>query len=546
MGTLATRRRTASRLAAAAAVSLIVVSCGAAPGSGDGQAREASDADIASLTVAVTAAPRSLDPAGSWDSNSIYVLAELLDPLAKIGPDGTVEPWLATSWETPDPRTYVFTIRDDVTFWDGSPLTAEDVAFSLGRHTDPDVASELAATFQYVDTVTETGPHEVTVTLTQPDPQFLYAVSAGGLVLQKKHAEASGDDLGGPQAMVMGSGPYRVVDYSSSTGATLERNDDYWGEAPAARTLEFTQIADPETRRLAMQSGDVDLTFSVPMDGVRQWETLPGVTVDFFDTPIIGYLVLDTSQEPFDDVHVRRALAHALDREAIVDSLFRGHARPAESMVDPLSWPTLAEKTGTDVERLYDELPTYEFDLDKARAELAKSDHADGFTITAKYPASLPMLGNIVQVLAANLEKIGITLTASEVQYQEFLGGIMNNGYLGLTPFQMGAESPDPGTALRGLLGAERAKPGSGGFNHAKYVPAELEDAVSANLTGTPEERADAIDTLMTALAEDVPYVPIYFAQYAVALSEDYVYTGELSYWSLFFTEWATAIKAAR
>lgn len=537
-----------SRVYAAAAVTLVaaavLASCGSGQGSSgtagpnDATERPTSDANVASLTVGVAAAPRSLDPAHSFDSMSMLVTAELFDTLVDVTAGNEVQPRLAESWESPDPLTHVFSLRDDAAFWDGSPVTADDVAFSLSRHLDPDVASEFATVFQSVETVDATDEREVTVTLRQADPEILAKLAMAGFVIQKKHAEASGDALGGPEELIVGSGPYEVTDYSSATGATLERHDGYWDEAPAVEQLTYTVIGDQETLRLAMESGEVDLTFLYPIDSSLQWDGLSGVELTYFDSPAVTTLALDMSAPPLDDVHVRRAIAHAVDRDAIIESLLDGRARPAHSMADPMLWEGLAAETGADVEGIYADLPRYEYDLDAARAELAQSAHPDGVEIEVNYPATTPALGRVAQVLKQSLAEVGVTLNLNEMQQQEYLGAIYGGEPAGMVPVQLGAISPDPNTLLGFLVDQTP-------FNIAKYAPQGVDDALAANRTGSPDERVDALTTLITTMAEDAPYVPLYYAQGALATSSEVVFAGEGSYWELIFSEWASKIKAA-
>ena len=145
---------------------------------------------------------------------------------------------------------------------------------------DPDNASQLAAFFASVESVEATADNEVTVTLSQPDAQFQYSMAhMSGFIMNQAQLESAGETFGTPDVLPLGTGPYELVEFVPDDHVTLERYEDYWGEPGAAQRIVIRQIPDSQTRLLAMQSGEIDGTFDVPISEVDQWDGLDGVTV---------------------------------------------------------------------------------------------------------------------------------------------------------------------------------------------------------------------------------------------------------------------------
>lgn len=525
--------------AAAVASALALTGCNGSAGADTGS-RTASDAQIPSLSWGLTSGPRSLDPAHAFDGASAAVNVELLEPLVGIDPRGKLESRLAASWSAPDPTTLVYDLRPGVTFWDGHPVTPADVVFSIEHHLDPATASQLAGYYSHIKSVTASGPMQVTITLKAPDPALRYTI-AYALIMEKDYALAHAGHLGDPTGLIMGTGPFRVDSFSSATGATLIRNDHYWAAEPKVQRLQFKVITDPETLRLALQSGDVAGTFQVPMESARAWDKLSNVAVQYVDDPTSVILSLNTTQAPFSDVHVRRALAYALDRKGIVQSLFNGHSRTANSVIDPDLWTNL--EPADKVQSLNSSLPQLGFDLGKAKAELARSSVPGGFSVTVDYPDARSYLGQILQTLAQNAKQLGIDITVKQVTSDQWLADLFGHKGSPMQIVPLGADYPDAAALPMVILGRAAAKPN--GENFAEYTPANLEDPLATLRTGNTDERAAAMEQISKQLSEDLPYIPVLFKDSTLALDTKYVYDGTYSHWTNFTEEWAGHLRAA-
>ena len=259
-------------------------------------------------------------------------------PLA-FGDDLSLIPAVADPGSRPIDTTYKYTMRDGVTFGDGSPLTPDDVVASFQFHMKPKSGSQLAAFFSSVDSVEATGANEVTVKLKAPNVQFQYTPAhMAGFIFKKSQLEEFPEDIGTPDALPLGTGPYKLVEFSPADRVVLEARDDYWGPKPVVKRIVFSSIPDRQTRLLAMQNGDIDGTFDLAISDIDQWKSLGNV--DVITAPSLGVfmLTMDQSAPPFDDIHVRKAVAYAIDRDGLVQALLKGNGEPATALNPPEMW----------------------------------------------------------------------------------------------------------------------------------------------------------------------------------------------------------------
>ncbi|MFI6505397.1 ABC transporter substrate-binding protein [Nonomuraea typhae] len=483
-----------------------------------------------SLIWATDSPPNSLDIAHGFNGSSTLIQSAVLDTMLALDDRGAPAPRLAAEWTQPDPATYLFTLRKGVRFSDGTPLTAEDAAFSLRRHLDPKVASQAAGYFTTVEKVEAVGEGQVKVTLKRPNPAFLAMAAVAWQVTPRKLAEKHPQDLGSPEVGTTGTGPFKVAKFSLTSGVVLERNPSYWGSKPALRRVEFKTIADPETLRLAVRSGEVDATNGLTARDARKWTGLPGVKTIFFPGNNIAYLSLAVESGPLADLHVRRAIAHAVNRRAVADLMTSGHGAPAAAM---LPSPQLAALYGDNLPAL----PGYPYDVAAAKAELAKSAYPGGFELTARYAGSGDT-GIVMQAVAADLAKIGIKLTLEPNPADQYRARMMEHERLTIHFVNLLYGSPDPLEVLPDMVSRAAAEPQ--GFNFAGYGSAATDKRLDALASATGQARTAEVTALLSEIAEQVPYIPLFYTDNVIALSEKF--TGAFSTWS---DAYFTAIRPA-
>jgi peptide/nickel transport system substrate-binding protein len=520
------RRRHLFLLAALLSFSLVAAACSSDDGDGDGGG---AGGDIEEVTWALPDLPDVLLVPHDWTTYSGAIMSLVEEGSLAFGDDLSLQPALAESWEAVDPLTYVFTLRSGVTFHDGSPLTAEDIVFSIEWNMDPDNASQLAAFFASVDTVEATADNEVTVTLTKPDAQFQYSMAhMSGFVMQQEQLESAGETFGTPDVLPLGTGPYRLVEFVPDDHVTLERYDDYWGEQGPAQRIVIRSIPDSQTRLLAMQNGDIDGTFDVPISEVDQWEGLDGVTVITAPSNGVYQLILDQETPPFDDIHVRKAIAYAVDREGIVQAVLNGKGAAALAINPPGIWGGVLDEAS--VTSFYETLPTYAFDLDAARDELAQSSVPDGFEFSVPVPNTDPVAINSFLAISETLGQIGITMNVQQVDPGEWLDVYFAHEDLGAQFMAYFPDYADP--ANYPYLFYYGGNAVANGLNGSNYRNAEVDALIEQSLESTDNaERADALQQVITQANEDVATVPIHWPDSAMAISSDLRLDGYSAFW---------------
>jgi peptide/nickel transport system substrate-binding protein len=212
--------------------------------------------------------PASLDPIKSWSYPENTILANLCESVVHLTPELRLEPGLASRIDTSDPTRVVLTVRDGVTFWDGSPMTAEDVAFSLHRNLRPDLGGYFALFWRNVAAVAATGPSQVTVTLKQPDVLFWKMLAtASGAVSKKAFVERQGKAYGTPKGGLMCTGPFELERWTPGRSVMLTRRDGYWNPQlrPKAGRVELRAVPDQAALTNALVTGEIDGTFQTPL-----------------------------------------------------------------------------------------------------------------------------------------------------------------------------------------------------------------------------------------------------------------------------------------
>lgn len=283
--------------------------------------------------------PPSLDPLKSYGIPENTVLSNVCDALLRTGPNLKLQPGLASSWTHPTPTTWVFKIRQGVRFWDGTPLTAQDVVYSLDRQLNPKLGTFYTAWVADIKSVTQTGADEVTLTTKIPDVIVAQMMASGlGTVIEKRYAEAKGTAYGTPAGGIMCTGPFELKSWQPGQQIVLTRNPSYWDPTlePKVQTLIFKFVTDATTLTDALASGAIDGTYEVPVQGISQLKEVGhvyyGLSTNQGILQPIQATGLDTNEK------IREALSLAIDREGIAKTIFQGLAVPELAAVPPDSF----------------------------------------------------------------------------------------------------------------------------------------------------------------------------------------------------------------
>jgi peptide/nickel transport system substrate-binding protein len=452
-------------------------------------------------------------------------------------------PNVAEDFEQLDPVTWRLRVRSGVTYWDGTELTPEDVAFSMQLHADPKNESALLRIWSNARSI-EVDGNDVVVTLKEPRIGFTSDLTLTG-VIQKQFWQEAGREIGKPQTLNLGTGPYEITEFTPAQRIAYERYEDYWGEKPSIRSMVLTFLEDPNAELASVRAGETTGNFNIPPGNAAQYEGLDSVEVYSTQDPSLVTVFFNPNLPPFDDVHVRRAVAHSIDKEGIIQSIYDGNGTVAQTMVAS----TLMEQVMApeQVEQLYSDLEI-PFDLEAARSELAESKMPDGFEAEVVTPTAEPDLRDLAQALASSLSEIGITLTAKEIptpQYDEtiFFGdektqpiGIVNFGVFSLTPWDQPIAMLSP-----------RNIPPSGYQNLAAFDSPELgrlfDELERLSPKDDQERIGEILGEVLTVNSEQAIYASVLFGDEVLALDNAYNYVDWAPGWLL--GPWYKQIEAA-
>lgn len=414
-------RRTLAMVAAGVGAALVLAGCtGPEPDTDTDVSWEltattdAPSGDLDSYTWVSYAEPFSLDYAYAFDYADNQVLANVCESLLRLNPDYTLTPGLAESFEHPTPETWVYTIRDGVTFHDGTPLTAADVVASMNRHLDPAVGSSWYSVYQNVVSIEQTGDRQVTVTESLPDSQFNLAMGgSAGVIESAAMLEASGADYGNSTGGVNCTGPFSLAEWKSGESITLQRYDDYWDDELRAKSgeVEFIFMNDSTARVNALKSGEVDGGWMIPMDAVAQLESSGVGDVHFGMSTAVSSLIVSNLDGPLGDLRVRKALLMALDRQGIVDAAAKGYGDVTNALTTESVWVGASDSA---LESAFGGLEEYPYDLEEAK-RLVEEAGAVGEEITYATAPIGSDFNIIAQATAAAAESIGLKATIETV-----------------------------------------------------------------------------------------------------------------------------------
>jgi peptide/nickel transport system substrate-binding protein len=500
----------------AAAIGALLAACLAACSGAGSSSSSAASASIPQLRVGLAYSISTLNEDKDINAPSIDVLS--LETLMRFGPQGNAEPYLATSVSRPDPVTYVYHLRHGVAFWDGSELTADDVAYSLNY--DRSAGSQLAFSFASVKSITASGKYSVVVTLTHPDASWQYTpAEATAPVFEKKFFLAHQGTFGQPGALLMGTGPWQVDSFDPTKGAELSANPHWWGGKVPVQRVSFTFFANATSEALAFRANEIDLAPDVTAP--QSFAATSGAKLLNTTSCNIAFFGMNTQTPPWNDVHVRRAVAYALNRQNII-AAHGGYATPLYTLIPPQLLGTIASKA--QISSLLGSLPLYPYSPAMAKQELAKSAYPHGFSATlleVNNPANL----NEDQVVAAELQAIGIRAQIKVLPAAPW--DAVESGPAGkraTTETGAGCFNPDP-SAYYDVLGSQNTKVGS--WNVADYAPPEVDNLMAAGLAASePAKRFPIYSQLLQKLQADVPYVGLYVSDASIALSSKFTEPG--------------------
>lgn len=485
-------------------------------------ALNAAQASAETLTFAHQADVQGLDPQALNETFTLGFLGNIYEGLTAYDGEMRVQPALATSWALTSPTTWKLTLRQGVAFHNGNPFTADDVIFTWRRALTE--GSDQKGRARLIENIEKVSDHEIIITTAGPVPTLMNDL-VFFYIMDQEWAEANGateatsvadsNSANYANLNVNGTGPFTVKERQSGVRTVLERFDGYWNGVPGNVTeAVFTPIQEDPTRVAALLSGKVHLAYPVPLQDWERINKAEAIRVIANPEARTVYLGMDqsrpvlqrsdvTTANPFADVRVRAAFAHAINVPAITGRIMRGAASPAGLMVAPQVIgfdPALNEP--------------YAHDPEKARALLAEAGYPDGFALQMDCPNDRYVNDEVIcQAIVGMLARVGVKVDLLAQTKSKYFAKILAAGGYD-TSFYLLAWTPssmDAYEVLNLLMACRDVEGTTGPFNLGGYCNPEVDALASQVAVETdPERRQALISRAFEIVKADVGYIPLH------------------------------------
>ncbi len=446
------------------------------------------------VTMVIESSPTSLDPRIGVDAQSEHIFPLIFDSLVHKNAQFNLEPWLATSWETPDPLTYRFHLRTDVHFHNGQALTSADVKYTLDSMRNGTVITAKAASLAQITRIDTPDAATVVFHLKQPDAALLWNLSDGAIGIIPA---GSGRDFA---FHPVGSGPFRFVSQSQDDEVVLERNDHSWQPLPAIARIRFAVVPDAITRALELEKGSADVCINcMTADMVDALSKRPNLQVVSGPGTNLNYITFNAQDSVLRDLRVRQAIALAINRPLIIHSLWRDRARLADSLLPPQHWAWTGD------------VQTYPYDPAKANALLDAAGWKrgkDGVRFHLAMKTSTDESSRLLaMILQQQLREVGIALEVRSFEFATFYADISKGAFQMYTLRWLGNE--DPG--IFGYAYDSRSFPPHGA-NRGRYVNATLDGLIrEAGMSSDQAQRRADYVKVQQILAAELPSINLWY-----------------------------------
>jgi peptide/nickel transport system substrate-binding protein len=474
-------------------------------------------AGAVTLRIASAFDPQTMDPHALALLYHTRIAFQIYDSLVTRDESFGLEPALAQSWQMVNPTTWRFKLRAGATFHDGSRFTADDAVISIERAQGQ--TSQRSFALRGLSAVKKVDDQTIDFVLAAPDavwPEKLQYVAMMSKAWCAQHGAEKAQDFNGKQEMftvrnAMGTGPFKLERYEPDVRTVLKRHDAWWGwhdkRSGNLDTVTYTNIRSDATRLAALTSGEIDLVLDPPFQDVERLKADGKLAVSATGDIGTQYFTFDQARDellygdvkdknPFKDIRVRKAVAHALNVELIVRKVLRGQGTPTGSLVSP-------RVDGYD-KALDQKLP---YDPARAKALLAEAGYPNGFGVTLDC-VNVGYREAVCQAAAAMLTQVGIRVQVRSSPTNTFFPRL-STGNTSFVEFGWTA-APDPWTTLNGLFRTFDAS-GMGTFNAGRYSNRELDVLIDAVRT-EPDliKRRARVGVALRMLHDDIAYIPLY------------------------------------
>ena len=534
-------------IAVAAACALVASACGrsastagAAPGNvspvkGLVAITPAGTKPVPSVVWAINRDVISLDPI--YDAAFPEYTADSLmcESLLRQAPDGSMEPGLATV-SSPSPTTMVFTLRPGVKFWDGHPVAPADVVYSLDRQFSPNLGGYNAADFSRVALITATGTSQVTIKLKQPDYWLEGELaSIPGIVIEKSFVEKEAKNYGTPAGSIMCTGAYMLKSWTPGAGLVAVRNPHYWNPSvhPLAGQITLKPVPDAASVTAGLLTGAIQGDYAVGLPTLDQLKDSSSVKVYQGPGWSSDVFAITSLNGVLGNLNVRRALSLALNRQAIINSVYHGAAQLPRWLANPGTFGYGKAVFDT----AYGSSPVLTQNIAEAR-KLVKQAGDTGKTITIGTSSQLAVIAEVTAAYQAAAQAIGLNVILKSASAQDYINFFTDPkfraGIDGLPEVDYG-DYADPAAMLAHIV----LPGGIENFDHFND-PNIIAQVEQARTTASPSERAALIAEAEKLTAEQLPFIPDVQPDTVLVLNKDL--TGAVSSSAYLFSPWADSL----
>jgi peptide/nickel transport system substrate-binding protein len=467
-----------------------------------------SAAEEGALSISLSSDLTTLDSVYSYNQ-STTVVVQITEGMLYYDANDQLQNGLCASWEEVDGTTYVYNVRDDVTFSDGTPMTMEDVMFSLARYRDSELASPLAWMYDNVTSIEKTGDWQFTVKLKQADALWRHTfATTGGHIHNKAFVENAGASYGTPEGGILGTGPYKLSRWDVGSQIVLEYNTNYWNKAdevPSVKKVTFQLIQEDATRMLAATSGQTDIGLYTPSEMLSDIQKAPNISLAKIPSAGLEFFAFNCKKAPFNDVNARRAVAYAIDAETLQENIIRDFGAATNYLPVPATLYLFEKDRWIEYEN-NNHSPRY--DLTKAKEALAQSAYPDGFECNLSVDES-SLYNSVALFLQQSLAEIGIKVNINkgsndEVISLQFGSNLDANGNrpYDIIIAEWAADFPDPSGVVTPLYISS-----NGGSNAAEYGNGKVDELLLKQAASSDtRERADLLIQALDIINDEIPF----------------------------------------
>jgi peptide/nickel transport system substrate-binding protein len=465
------------------------------------------------FTIALSEDIRAVDPGLAWNYVTNQVTNQITEGLVTLDENNNVVPELAKDWRQHDELTYVFDVRDDIVFSDGSKMTMDDVMFSFQRSADPDGGTYFSDFYDDVESFSVDG-WQFIIKLKHPSAVFKYVPAIGaGRIISKKYYEKNAAHFGTAAGGIIATGPFVYQKWTSGQEIILKKNTNYWNKQKLAAnvvdTLVFKIIPEDTTRVIALQTGSVDFCVNLPVDMLDQ---LAGSSnLEFVSTSSynLTYLAINTERAPMNDKNVRKAISRAFN----IPEFHRNIIRTAGSAGTILPFgPALYGENASNWQHYLSTAPSYSYDLAAAKEHLSRSAYPNGFNCDLIVSEN-SLANQRALYIQESLKAIGIHVTirrmSGDEQDTNQMGNVRDANDKRDYDMLIGgweADYPDLNGTIATMYNSSQA--GEDGYNAAAYANPTVDALIDLQrLTLDPEKRFAIQSQMMNIIVDEVPYI---------------------------------------